>query len=121
VLLRREGGLEVLEAGGPLVGLGAGLAFDEGELTLRPGDRLFMYTDGLVELAAPDGQQYGEDRLHDAIAAVRGVPLDAACERLVERALVFGDGNEPQDDITLLALEFAGGGRADGDGEPGAG
>lgn len=108
VLLRRSGALEVLEAGGPLIGLGGVLPFDEGELVLAAGDRLVLYTDGLVELAAPDGTPFGEERLHGVVAATRGLPLDAACGCLVETALAFTEGAAPPDDITLLAIEFVG-------------
>jgi sigma-B regulation protein RsbU (phosphoserine phosphatase) len=109
VLLRADGRLEILEAGGPLIGIGAGLGFDEAEVPLERGDRLFLYTDGIVELADPTGAQFGEQRLYDAVYAARRLPLDAACEQLLETALAFGAGCEPQDDITLLALEVTGG------------
>jgi sigma-B regulation protein RsbU (phosphoserine phosphatase) len=106
IVLRTDGTLEMLEAGGPLIGLGMGMPFDEAEVQLGPGDRVFLYTDGLVELAAPDGTAFGEDRLLQAVHRMRRVPLDDACQRLLELALQFGDGSEPPDDITLLAVEL---------------
>ncbi len=108
IVLRRDGTLEMLEAGGPLIGLGLGLPFDEAEVWLRPGDRVFLYTDGLVELTASDDTQFGEGRLLEAVETVGRMPLDAACERLLDTALDFTDGAEPPDDITVLALEFIG-------------
>ena len=108
VLLRTDGSIEVLDAGGPLIGLGTGLAFDEAELRLAPGDRLFLYTDGIVELSEPGGAQFGEERLYRVVYDTRALPLETACDRLVAAALAFGAGSEPEDDITLLALEFTG-------------
>jgi serine phosphatase RsbU (regulator of sigma subunit) len=43
------------------------------------------------------------------VYAARRLPLEAACERLLETALAFGASCEPQDDLTLLALEVTGG------------
>ncbi len=108
IVLRRDGTLEVLDAGGPLIGIGLGLSFDEAEVRLHPGDRVFLYTDGLIELAAADGTQFGEDGLLGAVETVGELPLDAACERLLAAALEYGAESEAPDDITLLGLEFAG-------------
>jgi sigma-B regulation protein RsbU (phosphoserine phosphatase) len=108
IVARADGTIEPLDAGGPLVGMGCGLAFDEGEVALGPGDRVFVYTDGIVDLAAPDGTVFGDGRLRGAIAAARRHSLDEACTRLLDTALGFGAGEQPQDDITLLGIEFAG-------------
>ncbi len=110
VLLRADGRIEVLDAGGPLIGLGAMLGFDEAEVALQPADRLLLYTDGVVELTDPTGAPFGEERLYRAVHAARGLPLEAACDPLVEPARAFAAGSEPLDDITLLALEFTGAG-----------
>jgi sigma-B regulation protein RsbU (phosphoserine phosphatase) len=108
VLLRTDGTIEILEAGGTLIGLGGTTAFEEAEVSLQPGDRLFLYTDGLVERLDAGGGQFGEERLHDAIHAVRDLALEDACDRLVPSAVTFGGEGAPQDDITLLAVEFVG-------------
>jgi len=97
-----------LAAGGTIIGLGTGAPFEEEEVQLRAGDRLFLYTDGITELANAAGDLYGEERLYEALAEARGVSLEDACDRVIQSMSRFGDGRLPQDDVTLLAIEFAG-------------
>ena len=49
LLLRASGGAESLQKGGPALGLFATVAFEAGTVDLEPGDRLVLYTDGVVE------------------------------------------------------------------------
>jgi sigma-B regulation protein RsbU (phosphoserine phosphatase) len=83
-------------------------AYAAARLTLAPGATLVLYTDGLTDARSTSGEMFGEDRLHGAIAgAVTGTPasLVAAVIGAVER---FAAGAPPEDDITLLALRYAG-------------
>ena len=112
---RADGRLEALEAGGPIIGLGELVPFDEAETRLAPGDRLVLYTDGVVEQVDPDGDQFGVERLRDVLAHARRLPLGASCERVMAalRAFAGGRAGAPhEDDITLLTLEYRGGGAA---------
>ena len=90
-------------AAGIALGVMEGFEYESGEIVLRPGDTLLLYTDGVTEAIASDGGFYGEERL-SALAA--GTTKDPAA--LV--AAVFADvadfaQDEPQaDDITLLGL-----------------
>ncbi len=108
LLLRADSRLEILDAGGPLIGSGSGLPFEEGEAQLEPGDRLLLYTDGIVEVREPSGASLGEHALHDTVIAARDLPMAALCDRVLESAVAFGAGCRPDDDITLAVLEFHG-------------
>jgi sigma-B regulation protein RsbU (phosphoserine phosphatase) len=108
VLVRREGGTELLEEGGTIIGVGGELSFEEGEKRLEPGDRIFLFTDGLHEHPDPSGARYGTDRLHAAIEAGRTRPLPDACGALVEDVERFAAGRPADDDLTVLALEYRG-------------
>jgi len=108
VVLHTDGSLERLSAGGPIIGLGGVLPFEEDELQLDPGDRLFLFTDGILEYENASGEAFGEDRFLDALRAGRAEPLDATCERIMRALAGFGDGLPPQDDVTLLGVHFRG-------------
>ncbi|MEO8605030.1 MAG: SpoIIE family protein phosphatase [bacterium] len=108
LLLRADGRVELLGAGATIIGMDSPLPFDEGEVTLARGDRVYLFTDGIAEYENRTAAQFGEDRLYDILRRSRGRGLDAACEDIMKALLAFGDGAEAQDDITLVALEYVG-------------
>ena len=101
--LVRDGAVVELETGGSFVGLVAEAEFPEHALALRPGDLLFVYTDGLSEALDAEGKPLGERRLYDRIAnAVRaGVPVAQAA---LEAARTWA--GQLQDDATLVAARW---------------
>jgi len=105
VLFRRDGGLEMLERGGVVVGVLEGATYEEDSCVLGPGDRLVLYTDGVTEAANARGELFGEERLY---ALVDALPRDLTSEQVTERILegVRGHlaGEDAGDDITLLVL-----------------
>ena len=113
VLLRSDGCLELLEAGGSVIGMGGILPFDEEEVQLERGDRLFLYTDGIVELEAPDGEQYGEQQFYDFLDSHRHLSLEELTNTLNRDLEVHARGLPPNDDISLVALEWQGEGRGE--------
>jgi phosphoserine phosphatase RsbU/P len=106
VLARSSGELERLEARSPIIGLGGVLPFREDRKEIGAGDKIFLYTDGLIERRNHDGVLYGVDRLLARIAEVRSVPLAASLSALVGAAIEFGDDAAPADDISVLGLEI---------------
>jgi len=107
IVVRADGTIELLEAGGTIIGLGAPVPFDEGEVGLRPGDRVFLFTDGIAECENGAGDQFGDARLYEALRRGRG-SLDEACDGLIEALHDFAGSAESGDDITLVGLEYAG-------------
>jgi PAS domain S-box-containing protein len=85
------------------VGVGGGAAYIEGGLSLEPGDRLFVYTDGLVERRG-EHLDAGFERLLAAVGATSGLALD---DQLAALLAAMADG-EPSDDTALLALHRLG-------------
>ena len=108
VVRRQDGSVELLEVGGTIVGLGGVMPFEEYELDLEPGDRLFLFTDGISEHMDADGQEFGEDRLRDLLRDTGHLGLQEACDRVESEVLRFGGDVKPNDDITVLGLEFLG-------------
>lgn len=106
LVLRADGAVERLGAGGPLLGLGG--PFEEQRLALRPGDRVFLHSDGLVELEGPRAAIFGEERLQAFLAGRRDEPLQATCDALLAEVRAFAGGRPLRDDLTFLALHFHG-------------
>ncbi len=71
VILRRRGGLELLDKGGTIIGLDGLVPFDEGEKVLQQGDRIILYTDGVAEYQNNDGKSFGEDRFYSLLESTK--------------------------------------------------
>ena len=105
LVLRRDGRIEELAAGGSLIGLGSGVPFAEDATTLAPGERVVLYSDGLVEAGDSTGDVFGDARLRTALRDTADRPLDEVCGEIVARAAAFARTARVADDCTILALE----------------
>ena len=93
-----------------------GVSFDPevpsvGAENLEPGDRLLLYTDGVIEARSPGGHFFGVERLGDLVVreAQSGLPAPEVLRRL-GRAILEHQQGRLQDDATTLLVEWAGGG-----------
>ena len=107
LLKRANGSFEYLKtrAGFVLAGM-EGICYRAGEITLNPGDRIFLYTDGVPEATNTENKLYGEDRLlafmnqNSNVKATELLPaLKANIDEFVGEAPKF-------DDITMLMLDY---------------
>jgi predicted ester cyclase len=98
-----DGDAEELRARGMPLGLMPGMIYEEGEVSLREGESILFYSDGLVEAHDPKGEMFGFPRLR-ALVAEHGEERELG-EFLMEDLYSFvGEGWEQEDDITLLTL-----------------
>ena len=106
LILRSTGRLEVLEKHGTPVGIGFGAAFGQDEKQLRAGDRLILYTDGLIENYGTDGERKGKDRFHAFMENFCHLPTQDLVARMFEDASRKRAGAAPSDDMSLIAVEY---------------
>ena len=119
-LIRRRGGrYEWLrrKPGFVLAGM-ENMRYADFELTLEPGDRLFLYTDGVTEALNPAFELFGEERLEEALNASDEQALGVMdlLPYLKDRLDAYANGAEQADDITMLALDWNGTQQAQPDG-----
>ena len=94
-----------LEAAGLPIGWFADVEYDEFVVDLTPGDRLYVYSDGLTEAMNEADEDFGLAGLRTSLAETRGDPL-ARTVRELRRAVGDWRGREElDDDLTLMALE----------------
>ena len=107
LLKRADGSFEYLKTrtGFVLAGM-EGVRYRVGEITLNPGDRLFLYTDGVPEATNAENKLYGEDRLLTFMnqnASVEATELLPALKANIDEFV----GEAPQfDDITMLMFDY---------------
>ena len=110
-VLRRSGGDYelVVYRHSPAVATLPGIRFREHEFELHPGDRVFVYTDGVPEAINVKEEDYGSDRM---LAALNSCPPDTPMKetlRLVREDLDRFAGEMPQfDDVTMMAIDYKG-------------
>lgn len=107
VFMPLEGEIRLVGGGGFPVGMLPDMSFESHNLQLQPGDRLFLYSDGITECASHDnGELFGEERLLRWMNAHRHLSLAELKNALEQKLLEWHGSNEFEDDISLLALEF---------------
>jgi serine phosphatase RsbU (regulator of sigma subunit)/anti-sigma regulatory factor (Ser/Thr protein kinase) len=118
--VRTPSGVVEPRATGLPLGLLPGITYEEAIGEIGPGEEVFLFSDGMVEVHAPDGDMYGFPRLREAIAQEAGSGADVI-DRLLERLHAFtGPGWEQEDDITVVALRRSAGAGAYTDARPDA-
>jgi serine phosphatase RsbU (regulator of sigma subunit)/anti-sigma regulatory factor (Ser/Thr protein kinase) len=102
-------GVVELRARGMPLGLMAGMAYEEKDTVLEPGESVLLHSDGIVEAHDPDRGMFGFPRLKDTVAATAGG--QALIDRVISELEAFtGAGAEQEDDITMVTLERSAGG-----------
>jgi sigma-B regulation protein RsbU (phosphoserine phosphatase) len=75
-------------------------------ISMAPGDRLFVYTDGIIDTPSPEGESFGLVRLKDALDANTGVPLSELKSAVLKTLHQYSGKELTHDDVTLIALEI---------------
>ena len=79
-----------------------------GQLTISmaPGDRLFVYTDGVIDTPNPDGESFGLERLKDVLDANMEASLSELKSAVLKTLNQYTEKGLSHDDVTLIALEI---------------
>lgn len=99
------GKVEPLTSGNrSLLGIFARADLDVRRHQLRSGERLVLYTDGVIDAMNPRGRLFGLKRLNRFVTANRELPADRFIDTLIESVLEFC-GGEPKDDMTVMVCD----------------
>ena len=102
--LRHADGVNELRATGMPLGLMPNMSYEQKEVTLKPGESILLYSDGLVEAHGPQREMFGFPRMRGFVEAHPGgaALIDSL---LTELERFTGEDWEQEDDITLLTLQ----------------
>jgi sigma-B regulation protein RsbU (phosphoserine phosphatase) len=101
LLVRASGRVDPLAPTGTVLGVFAESAYEQGDFTVAPGDRLVLYTDGITEGRNAAGDEFGEDRLGESAARHRGFAADEMLAAILADVEAF-NGGKYEDDATLI-------------------
>ncbi len=106
VLLRADGDTELLEGDGLPLGVMAEETYGSAMRALSSGDRLLLFTDGLHEVAGPDGTLFGRSRLVESIRCHRKQSAERQVTAVVTDVRRYASGRPFGDDFTLMCVEL---------------
>lgn len=95
----------IVSAGLP-VGIIDDAYYESVQLDYHPGDRLFLYSDGISECESPDGEMFGTERLRLFVDETRHLKVSEVIRKLDERINSWRGKDGFEDDISLLVLEI---------------
>ncbi len=101
--------LLALNESGLLLGVRSSEEYEQTEFTLEAGDRLLVYTDGLVEAVNARDEAFGEAQLGEFIATHQDLPAEQFAERLLDKVLGWpenGSARAQADDITVVVIDI---------------
>jgi phosphoserine phosphatase RsbU/P len=105
LLVDAEGNARFDERGGVPLGMFRDTRYYEHYLTIEPGEILLLYTDGLTEAANQAGEEYGLDRLVEAVKRNRNLGARELIEVIHQDVIDWTEGLGATDDVTFFAIK----------------
>jgi sigma-B regulation protein RsbU (phosphoserine phosphatase) len=105
MVLRRDGSIDWLEAGGAPVGMFPDWPYEEGSVQLNSGDLVLAYTDGMVEVTNPSGEEWGLEGLHNAASESHARSAADLVDAVFQSMDEFSQGHQT-DDATAVVLRL---------------
>ena len=101
----RNGEVLRLEDGGPVVGLFKTASYSQSGVILEIGDVLLLYTDGISEAMNASDEEWGEERMIEAVRACQCRPSLEVIDELMRAADGFAAGAPQHDDMTIMVIK----------------
>ncbi len=105
-LVHKEGTVEELTTGGIILGMMEDVQYETATLSLKPGDRIVMYTDGITEAANTDEEEFGEARLIQCVHSNSGLSAGDLLKKISDSVKEFSDPLPQADDITMVVIKM---------------
>ena len=94
-----------LASKGPMVGVDPEMAYPSNAISLEPGARAFLYSDGLYEIQRSDGSMWPFSQFAAAVARL-SQGEDLAMDRIIAEARTIGAVDDPADDVSIVEFQF---------------
>jgi phosphoserine phosphatase RsbU/P len=101
-------GLRRIESGGMPVGMFEIAQYSCDTITMKPGDTMVLYSDGVTEAQNVAGEEFGEARLVQVMERYTRGSADVVLEQVIDAVKEFAHGAEQYDDVTALVVKYTG-------------
>ena len=105
-LISSSGITKVEITGDTVLGVFDDISFRTGKIKMNPGDKLFLFTDGVTEAFNNREEVYGEERLESLLMQHLALPVNNIVSKAMESVKSYVDGAPQSDDITLLSISL---------------
>ena len=106
-VISADGEVRKLEGGGLVLGIFPVLTYNEETTTLKPGDIVVIYSDGVTETVSPDIEDFGDRKFLEVLVKNRHRPAPEIIQAVNKELDVFSGGAPAVDDITLVVARRA--------------
>ncbi len=106
LLVRSNGTAESLTVPALPIGMFGNAVYEDTAIDLAPGDRLYLYSDGLTEETDSSDVEFGLDRLRASVTGRRVIALDESLDALIGDLANWHGSDRFSDDVTIAALEI---------------
>jgi sigma-B regulation protein RsbU (phosphoserine phosphatase) len=104
VLCSPQAEISFLDIGGIILGIMPGYAYKIGKVSLKKGDFILTYTDGVNEAINPREEEFGEEQLYELLKSHTDKPVKQIAENIWQAIEKFAGGYPQADDVTMLAV-----------------
>ena len=108
LIMDKNNQLEALNHHGPVIGFGHELPFSQAKTKLKRGERIILYTDGLIDNFGPVGEYNGKENFYSTLRRLGDHPVDRIADGVIAESKLMRNGASPNDDMSLLLIEYAG-------------
>jgi sigma-B regulation protein RsbU (phosphoserine phosphatase) len=106
VLLKEDGGIEMLASNGPFVGIFDSSSYIDQSMSIERGDKVIFYTDGAYECMDDDGSFFGQKRFIESIKKRFALTIEGVVNGVFEETQIFCGGVKYTDDVTIVGIQI---------------
>jgi sigma-B regulation protein RsbU (phosphoserine phosphatase) len=105
LLMKMDGTVRFEERGGVPLGMFRDSRYYEYFETINPGEVFVLYTDGVTEAMSPSAEEYGRERLVEAVRQCRDQPARDMIDFIHRELIAWTEGQGLTDDVTLFIVK----------------
>ena len=105
LIIHEDGSYELLSTDGIFLGMYPDEVYKENTKNLISGDRIILFTDGIIESINKKNEIYGISRLKDIVLKYKNLDINDILEKLYQDLDLFRDKREARDDQTAIIIE----------------
>lgn len=106
IILHPDREMELLQNGGTVIGINESFPFEEDERYMVRGDKIILYTDGVIEYQNSEEELFGAKRFYDLLEKIKHEPISIIIDKVCSALREFGNGTSPADDVSIMAIAF---------------